>query len=130
MTAAFSTNQLAASSSVGKRMNMTAKGVQHRVKAPTMIAIMVVILNMVKVIRLIRLNSGFILHLLCAACSLRNFFSTFVNFLLKVKVPFSNQVLLFFSISLISLISSSLNSWILTLLFSSKLDDVYKCNGR
>ena len=69
-------------------------------------------------------------YLLCAACSLCNFFSTFVNFLLKVKVPFSNQVLLFFSISLISLISSSLNSWILTLLFSSKLDDVYKCNGR
>ena len=63
-------------------------------------------------------------YLLCAACSLCNFFSTLVNFLLKVKVPFSNQVLLFSSISLIS---SSLNSWILTLLFSSKLDDVYKC---
>ena len=30
---------------------MTAKGVQHRVKAPTMIAIMVVILNMGRVIR-------------------------------------------------------------------------------
>ena len=52
MTAAFSKNQLAASSSVGKRMNMTAKGVQHKVKAPTMIAIMVVILNMGRVIRL------------------------------------------------------------------------------
>ena len=63
MTAAFSKNQLAASSSVGKRMNMTAKGVQHRVKAPTMIAIMVVILNMVKVIRLIRLNRAWFIYI-------------------------------------------------------------------
>ena len=116
MTEPFSKSQPAASSFVGKRMNMTAKGVQHRVKAPTMIAIMVVILNMGRVIRL---NHGFIIYLLCAACSLCSFFSTFVNFLLKVKDPSVNQVLLF---SLITAISSSSNSWILTLLFSSKLD--------
>ena len=68
---------------------------------------------------LIRMNCVFIIYLLCAACSLCSFFSTLVNFLLKVKDPSVNQVLLF---SLITAISSSSNSWILTLLFSSKLD--------